>query len=754
MSTHDDGPPPDPMAEREAARYEFPVPSREAVLALLAERGNPMSFDDITEALGVEGERDREAFARRLRAMERDGQLYRNRRSLYGLPQKMDLVRGRVVAHPDGFGFLVPEDGSADLFLPPRELRIALHGDRVLARVTGIDARGRRTGALVEVLERARRTVVGRYIASEGVGFVAPSDKRITQDIAIPAGAEGGARDNQIVVAEIVQPPTYRTGPVGRVVEVLGDHMAPGMEIEVAIRAHDIPHKWPAEALEEAGRFPAEVPAEAYHGREDLRELPLVTIDGEDARDFDDAVYAERQGRGWRLIVAIADVSHYVRPGSALDREALRRGNSVYFPQQVVPMLPEVLSNVLCSLNPQVDRLCMACEIAIGARGEIKKYRFFEAVMRSAARLTYTTVARLLVERDARLRKEHQALVPALENLYGVYRVLYAARLRRGAVDFELPETRIVYDENRKIERVVPLERTDAHRLIEECMLAANVCAADLLRKHKVPAPYRVHEGPTEEKLAELREFLFELGLTLGGGDSPQAAHYAKLLNAIAGRPDARLIQTVLLRSLSQAMYSVDNVGHFALGYEHYTHFTSPIRRYPDLLVHRAIKAILRRERQPFTLVEAREWSDHCSMTERRADEATREVIRWLKAEYMHDKVGEEFDGIISGVTSFGVFVELNEVFVDGLIHIAALGNDYFQFEPGKHRLIGERTRSIYRLGDPIRVKVVRVDIDEARIDFEPVGQPAKLAAGRANLRRRTVRHEKAAARRKARRRR
>ncbi|HEY8555095.1 MAG TPA: ribonuclease R, partial [Burkholderiales bacterium] len=604
------------------------------------------------------------------------------------------------------------------------------------------------------VLERARRTVVGRYIASGGVGFVAPSDKRITQDIAIPPGAEGAARDNQIVVAEIVQPPTYRTGPVGRVVEVLGDHMAPGMEIEVAIRAHDIPHKWPADVLEEAGRFPAEVPAEAYQGRVDLRELPLVTVDGEDARDFDDAVYAERQGRGWRLIVAIADVSYYVRPGSALDREALRRGNSVYFPQQAVPMLPEVLSNVLCSLNPHVDRLCVACEMAIGPRGEIKKYRFFEAVMRSAARLTYTTVARLLVERDAKLRKEHEALLPVLENLYGVYKVLHAARLRRGAVDFELPETRIVFDENRKIQRVVPLERNDAHRLIEECMLAANVCAAELLRKHKMPAPYRVHEGPTEEKLAELREFLFELGLTLGGGDSPQAAHYAKLLNAIAGRPDARLIQTVLLRSLSQAMYSPDNIGHFALGYEHYTHFTSPIRRYPDLLVHRAIKAILRRERQPYSPTEIREWSDHCSMTERRADEATREVIRWLKAEYMRDKVGEEFDGIISGVTSFGVFVELNEIFVDGLIHITALGNDYFHFEPGKHRLIGERTRSVYRLGDPIRVKVVRVDLDEARIDFEPVGQPAKLAAGRANLRRLTVRHEKASARRKARRRR
>ena len=742
MSTRDGNPPNDPMNERESAKYEFPVPSREVVITLLAERAEPLAFDDITRALGVEGERDLEAFSRRLRAMERDGQLLKNRRDLYGLPQKMDLVRGRIVGHADGFGFLIPDDQGVDLFLPPREMRRVLHGDRVLARVTGVDARDRRTGAIVEVLERAQRNIVGRYVAAERMGFVAPSDKRLAQDVAIPAGSDGGAKDGQIVVAELVQAPTYRSGPVGRIVEVLGDHMAPGMEIEVAIRGHDIPHTWPHAVLDEAGKFPPEVEPNAVGGREDLRKIKLVTIDGEDARDFDDAVYCERNGKGWRLIVAIADVSNYVRSGSALDEEAYRRGNSVYFPQQVIPMLPEVLSNVLCSLNPHVDRLCMACEMDIGARGEIKKYRFFEAVMHSAARLTYTKVAAMLVAHDAALRREYAEVVPMLEELHGLYKVLNGARQRRGAVDFELPETKIVFDANRKIERIVPLERNDAHRLIEECMLAANVCAAELLKKHKVPAPYRIHEGPTTEKLTDLREFLFELGLSLGGGDSPQAPHYAKLLASVARRPDARLIQTVLLRSLSQALYSPDNIGHFALGYENYTHFTSPIRRYPDLLVHRAIKNILQRRPHKVSLDHAREQGEHCSMTERRADEATREVVRWLKTEYMSAHVGGEFDGIISGVTSFGVFVELNEVFVDGLIHITALGNDYYHFDPARHRLIGERTRGIYRLGDPIRIKVVRVDLDEARIDFEPVGSRAKSDA-RTNLRRRSTREGK-----------
>ncbi len=709
------------MAEREATKYEHPVPSREAILDQLKKAGEPLGFRELTEVLGISGERDLDAIGRRLRAMERDGQLLKNRRGQYALIDLMDMVSGRVIGHPEGFGFLVPDTGGEDLFLSPREMRLVLSGDRAVARIAGVDQRGRKEGSIIEVLERAHKTVVGRYVSENHVGFLVPSDKRITQDILIPRDGAGTAQSGQIVVAEITEHPTRRSQPVGKIVEVLGDHMAPGMEIEVAIRAYDLPHVWPDAVMTETSGLAPQVPEDAKEGREDLRDTPLVTIDGEDARDFDDAVYCERVGKGFRLIVAIADVSHYVKPGTALDREAVARGNSVYFPQNVIPMLPEILSNGLCSLNPRVDRLCMACEMEIDARGEIREYRFYEAVMRSQARLTYTKVAAMLVDQDAALRQEYAPLLPHLENLYALYGVLHKARHARGAVDFELPETKIIYDAQRKIDRIVPLQRNDAHKLIEECMLAANVCAAEFLVKRKVPAPFRIHAGPPAEKLTVLREFLFELGIQLGGGDEPKAKDYAKLLSSIGDRPDARLIHTVLLRSLSQAIYSPDNIGHFALGFENYTHFTSPIRRYPDLLVHRAIRGILRKQPIGDTIEAVKTLTDHLSMTERRADDATREVVRWLKAEYMLDKVGEEFDGIISGVTNFGIFVELADIFVDGLVHITALGGDYYHFDAGKHRLLGERTRKVFRLGDPVRVKVAQVNLDEAKLDFELV---------------------------------
>ncbi len=711
--------PGDPAAAIEATRYEHPVPSRVAVIEALKRAGHPVAEEQLLASLGVHDARDVEAFGKRLRAMERDAQIVRNRNDAIGLPAAMDMITGRVIGHPDGFGFLSPEAGGEDLFLPPGEMRKVLHGDRALARVTSVDRRGRKEGAIISVVERLHKNIVGRYQFDRGTGLVWPADRRISQPIMIPAGEEGGARNELIVVAEIVRPPTLRLPPSGRIVEVLGEHLAPGMEVEIAVRTHELPREFPDAVRDEIADLPNTVPASATQGRLDLRDLPLVTIDGEDARDFDDAVYAEQHGKEFRLLVAIADVSSYVTPGTALDREALLRGNSVYFPNFVIPMLPEVLSNGLCSLNPDVDRLCMACDMLIDARGNVKSFKFHEAVLRSHARLTYTKAAAMLEDRDAALRKQYANVTATLDTLYALFKVLHAAREKRGAIDFDLPETKIIYNAERKIERIEPATRNDAHKLIEECMLVANVCSAEFLRDHKRPAPYRVHPGPSPEKLAALREMLFEMGLQLKGGDAPEAKHYAELLNAVSGKPQARLLHTSLLRSLGQAQYNTDNTGHFALAYPCYTHFTSPIRRYPDLMVHRAIKSVLKRQREAGEVTQSA--AEQCSMTERRADDATRDVIRWLKAEFMQDHVGDEFNGFVSGVTSFGVFVELADLLIDGLVHISSLGSDYFHFDPVHHRLTGERTHKTYRLGDPVRVRVMRVDLDEAKMDFELV---------------------------------
>lgn len=716
----------DPFAEREAAKYENPIPSRELIIELLKHAGKPLLRKQIADEFDLEDPDQLEALRRRLRAMERDGQLLFNRRQKYCLVNSKDLIAGRVLGHADGFGFLKPDDGSDDLFLSPREMRALLHNDRALVRVAGVDRKGRREGAVVEVLERNTHQIVGRLFNERGVTYVVPDKKNIALEVLIPPDEVGQGKKGQIVVVEIIEQPSARSQPIGRVVEVLGNHMAPGMEIEMAIRTHELPHQWPKALLEEIEGLSSEVPESAKQNRVDLRNIPLVTIDGEDARDFDDAVFCRRTSKGWKLLVAIADVSHYVKINSELDLEARNRSTSVYFPEQVIPMLPEILSNGLCSLNPKVDRLCMVCELTIDREGKALRSKFYEAVMRSHARLTYTEVAKMLVEGDKTLAKKHQALMPHLQEMYALYKVMRLSREQRGAMDFDTEETRIIFGENRKIEKIVPVVRNDAHKLIEEFMITANMAAARFLNRKKMPKLLRIHEGPEPEKLLALKTFLGELGLSLGGGAKPTPLDYMHLVDSIKDRPDAHLIQTVLLRSMSQAIYSPDLKGHFGLALEAYAHFTSPIRRYPDLLIHRAIRHCLQNKKPEsfyYGLSDMVTLGEHCSANERRADEATRDVVSWLKCEYMMNKVGEEFKGIISAVTSFGFFVELSEIYVEGLIHISNLAQDYFHFDPTSHQLLGERSGIRYRLGDSVRVKVTRVDLDEKKIDFELVKQ-------------------------------
>ena len=712
----------DPQSAREARRYEHPIASREYVLQTLEAHGRPASAGDLSAALGVESTRDIVALSKRLRAMERDGQIIRNRRGDYGLVRKMDLIRGRVIAHRDGFGFVVPDDGGEDLFLSPREMRGLMHGDRAVARVTEVDRQGRRQGTLVEVLERNTHRVVGRYRRDSGVGFVTPDNRRLHHDIMIPDSATGRAGHGQVVVAEIVEQPTKRSQPIGHIVEVMGDHMAPGMEIDVAIRAHELPFEWPEAVIEEAQALPSRVTSTDFAGRTDLRDMALVTIDGADAQDFDDAVFCSPSPSGWKLTVAIADVAAYVKPGSPLDTEARLRGTSVYFPQRVLPMLPEKLSNGLCSLRPEEDRLCMVCEMHMSRDGEIKRSRFFEAVMRSRARLTYDEVAAAVVDRDSDVRHRLAGVIEHLDELYAMYAALKGARARRGAIDFDTQEARIVFGADKRIENIETETRNDAHRLIEECMIAANVAAARFLERHRIPVLYRVHDRPTPDRLADLREFLAEVGLKLAGGAQPEARHFAELLARTAGRADSELIQTVLLRSLAQAAYSPRNIGHFGLALESYAHFTSPIRRYPDLLVHRAIKHLSRKQSPDsfdYDIDTMVSLGANTSMTERRAEEATRDAISWLKCEFMLDRIGDQFDGTIMGVTSFGVFVTLDAIHVEGLIHVSALGSDYFHYDPAGHRLTGEHSGAVYRLADRVRVRVQRVNLDERKIDLE-----------------------------------
>jgi len=694
-----------------------PVVTAETLLAELVRVGVPVGGDELAGRLSLDaaGRRD---FDAAVDGLVRHGDVLINRKGQLCIARKLDLISGTVQGHPDGFGFLVPDAGGDDLFLSPKEMHKVLHGDRATGRQVGTDRRGRPEGEIVNVLERANREIVGRLHEERGVWFVVAENRRINQDLLVPADERGGARAGQVVVAEILEQPAPDREAIARVKEVLGSVTDPGMEIEIALRKHALPFEFSKDAVRQAKRLPKEVRAADEKGRTDLRDLPLVTIDGETAKDFDDAVYCEPKGDGWRLIVAIADVSHYVRDGDALDRDARERGNSVYFPRRVIPMLPEELSNELNSLKPNVDRLCMACDMTVTAQGALRDYRFYPAVMHSRARLTYTQVWDWLSAPKTAKSADAKALLPHLQNLFSLYQALASARGHRGAIDFETVELALVFDDHGKIEKIVPAPRNEAHKLIEECMLAANVCTAAFLAARGHAALYRVHEGPTPEKLELLKTFLASSALAIGGGDDPTAMDYAKLLDKIKDRPDFALLQTVLLRSLQQAQYRPDNAGHFGLAYDAYTHFTSPIRRYPDLLIHRAIKACLAETKYTPSGASWAELGVHCSLTERRADEATRDVENWLKCFYMQDKIGEIFEGTISGVTSFGLFVTLDDLNVDGLVHITELGRDYFRFDPARHSLLGEKSGVSFQLAGRVKVRVARVDLEQTKIDF------------------------------------
>ncbi len=756
----------DPEASSEAARYAHPLPSRTLIHQMVAEAEEPPTLDDLIGRLSLRKLSEQEALTKRLVAMVRDGQLQLDKRGGYWAveagaggempaappprerptarppqkrdraksvpeaeagapslpPPRSDFVEGKVSAHKDGYGFVAGGAGT-DVFLPPRQMRGIMDGDTARVRVTGEDERGRREGVLVQIIERGRRTLVGRLQVQQGVCTVIPSSPKLPEVIVSPRD-RAEAKAGQVVVVELLSATSDRALPTGRVIEILGDHMAPGLEIDAAIRTHNLPSEWPEAAEQEASAYAPTVQPSQIEGRVDLRDLGLVTIDGADARDFDDAVCAEAVGGkkgGWKLWVAIADVSAYVTPGSALDEEASKRGNSVYFPERVIPMLPEALSNGLCSLNPEVDRLCMVCEMRVGPDGEVARSRFFEAVMRSKARLVYEDVAAMLADAGSEPARRRPDLLEPLNTLHEVFLALFGAREKRGAIDFEGGETKFVFGADRKIDKIVPVKRTIAHRLIEECMIAANVEAAKLVDKHKMPAPYRIHESPNADKIVVLREFLAGRGLRLPGGAIPSAMDFAQSLTMLRDRPDAGHIQNVMLRSLMQARYSSDNIGHFGLALSHYAHFTSPIRRYPDLLLHRSIKHVLARGKAStfdYSAHRIEELSMHCSMTERRADEATRDVATWLKCEFMSHRVGEELDGIVTSVAPFGLFVELDGLYVDGLIHVSTLEGDYYEFDSKHQRLAGNRTKRVFALGDRLHVKVARVSIDERRIDL------------------------------------
>ncbi|WP_299494868.1 ribonuclease R [uncultured Shewanella sp.] len=724
----------DPHLKREQEKYDNPIPSREFILDHLRAQTSPQNREQIGLALNIESEEQVEALRRRLRAMERDGELVFTRGKSYGLPERMDLLTGTVIGHRDGFGFLKLEEGGDDLYINSRDMLMYFHGDKVLAQKAGVDRKGRRDARIVRLVQQREAALVGRFHLDGGMAFVIADDKRITQEILIAEEDRKGARQGDVVVVELTRRPGRYVKAAGQVTEVLGKQMAPGMEIEIALRNYDLPHTWSSVIEKKLRRIPDEVTEADKAGRIDLRHLPLVTIDGEDARDFDDAVYAEtKKSGGWRLWVAIADVSHYVRTESALDSEARARGNSVYFPSQVIPMLPEKLSNGLCSLKPNVDRLCMVAEMTVSAKGKLSSYKFYPAVMHSHARLTYTQVAAML--EGGEIERKHEQVFPHLQTLQSLYLTLDGTRAQRGAIAFETTETQFIFNEQRKIDKIVPSTRNQAHKIIEECMILANVASAKFVKKHKGEVLYRVHDSPSEQKLTQFKDFLAERGLTMTGGLEPEPSDYQAIMDQVADRPDAELIQVMLLRSMRQATYTPDNEGHFGLALDEYSHFTSPIRRYPDLVLHRVIRYLLAKNAGGgndkwtsdggfhYQLDELDQLGVECSTTERRADEATRDVNDWLKCEFMQDHVGDTFDAVIASVTHFGLFVRLNSLFIEGLVHISSLGSDYYQYDNMRQRLVGEATKQVYQIGDAVTVKVAAVDLDDRKIDLVMVGE-------------------------------
>ena len=714
----------DPHHRRESDKYENPILSREGLLQFLRDAEGPLTLEDLAKALKLTAPERLDALQRRLQAMVRDGQLLLNRRGGYAPTAALDLLAGTVVAHPDGFGFVKFEAGGEDGFLNPSELRKCFHGDRVLVSVINIDHKGRRNVAIAEVLERRHTRVTGRFMLRSGIATVVPDDKRLMHEVLIGPDDRNAAKDRQLVVAEITSPPDAGRAPIGRVLVVLGDRLTATKVVEMAIHGHNLPHEFSDSVLREADAIPVDVTASETAARIDIRHLPLVTIDGEDAKDFDDAVYCESNPQGFRLVVAIADVSHYVRPGTALDDEAVLRGTSVYFPGFVVPMLPENLSNGICSLKPKVDRLCFVCDMQVGFDGLVTESKFYEAVMHSHARLTYTQVWKAIGEDDAEHRAAIGDLLPAIERLHQLYGLLSKARSRRGAIEFESNEVHFELNPQGEVIQGGLLARNDAHKLIEECMIAANVEAGKAVLANHVHAPFRVHDRPPESKYADLLEYLKEFALSMPSYAKVQPKDFTNLLKKVRQRPDAALLETVLLRSQSLAVYSTDNKGHFGLALEAYSHFTSPIRRYPDLLLHRSLKKVLLPASDGGFSYSAQEMDKlclQCSALERRADEAERDVDERYRSAWMEQHVGSQFDGVISGVTSFGLFVELADSKVNGLVHVTQLPHDYWHFDPARKTLTGERRRMAFRLGDPIRVLVLKASVEDKRIDFKPV---------------------------------